>query len=401
MFSEAGKGEEMSKIAIMLPLFSRYGGVEQFGYRLAEALAASGHGVDFLCARQEAEAPEGVRVLTTGRPAGPRALKMAAFAFGVEKLRERGHYDCAISLGKTLHQDIMRVGGGPLPQFWRHSENAYPEGLSRLAKRVSRRLNPASTLTRWLEHRQYTSGCTIVAVSHFVRDLILASEPTLGPEDVKIVYNLPDCSRFSPATPQEQDEARKGFGLPRRAFSPDGQAQAENPVVIGLATSNFALKGVGPLIRALMATDRRVCLAVAGGRDASSYTRLAQSLGLGNRVFFAGRVSDMPFFYRALDAFILPSFYDACSNAVLEALASGLPVASSRCNGSSFFLPPENIIENPADEAELARMMNRLAAQPAGSGPECADRLALPEGVHAGLPAFVRIVEEFLRSPPA
>ena len=385
----------MSKIAIMLPRFSRYGGVEQFGYRLAEALALGGHTVDFLCARQEADAPKGVRVLTTGRPRGTRAMKIIAFAVGVELLRKKGGYDCSISLGKTLHQDIMRVGGGPLLQFWLHSEKAYPEGIPRLAKQIARKLNPANVITRWLEQRQYASGCVIVAVSHFVRDLILASETFLSPDNVKIVYNLPDCSRFSPANDKEQIEARKVFGLPITVSRGVGGA-----IIIGLASSNFALKGVAPLIRALgrQEVDRRICLAIAGGRDHAAYSSLARSFGLENRVFFLGKVSNMPLYYRALDGFILPTFYDACSNAVLEALASGLPVASSRCNGSSTFLPQGNVFDDPADEMELAYALNKLAAQSRFFGAECLSRLELPGGVQAGLPAFVEIVEEFLRS---
>lgn len=46
----------MARIALILPRLSRYGGVEQFAFRLAEALAEtrnSEHEVEFICARSE------------------------------------------------------------------------------------------------------------------------------------------------------------------------------------------------------------------------------------------------------------------------------------------------------------------------------------------------------------
>jgi UDP-glucose:(heptosyl)LPS alpha-1,3-glucosyltransferase len=46
-------------------------------------------------------------------------------------------------------------------------------------------------------------------------------------------------------------------------------------------------------------------------------------------------VEDMPALYGAADIFLLPTIYDPFSNACLEALASGLPVVTTRANGFS------------------------------------------------------------------
>jgi UDP-glucose:(heptosyl)LPS alpha-1,3-glucosyltransferase len=369
----------------MLPRFSRYGGVEQFGFRLAGALAARGHQVDFICARQEVDPPDGVSVLRTGRPRGPRWLKMLVFARGAESLLRAGRYDCAVSLGKTLSQDILRVGGGPLPQFWRYSEKSYAEGPSRYWKQLTRRLNPANLLARCLENRQFAGAGSIVAVSHFVRDLILEAAPGLAPETVTVIYNRPDLARFSPPTAEERAKARQRFGI------------AGETVAIGLAASNFQLKGTAPLIRALARLPERCALYVAGDRNHAAYTALADSLGLGERVHFLGKLDAMPEWYKALDVFALPSFYDACSNAVLEALASGLPTLSSSSNGSSYFLPPENVVTDPGDSDELARVLARLVSQAeeqAKSGARTP--FTWPEDLPSGPEAFVSLVETYL-----
>ena len=50
---------------------------------------------------------------------------------------------------------------------------------------------------------------------------------------------------------------------------------------------------------------------------------------------FLGEVADLVSLYAAADIFILPTIYDPFSNACLEALASGLPVITTRSNGFS------------------------------------------------------------------
>lgn len=374
-----------ARIALLLPRFSRYGGVEQFGYRLAEALAIRGHSVDFICARQEVDAPPGVTVLSTGRPYGPRWTKMFAFARKAENLRLTGGYDCTVSLGKTLGQDILRVGGGPLPQFWRYSEKAFPEGPGRWWKQCRRVLNPANALTRRLENDQYANSKIIVAVSHFVRNLILEAAPSIPPERVRVIYNRPDLTRFFPPTAEQRETARQRFGI------------RPQTVAIGLATSNFQLKGAAPLIRALADLPESCSLYVAGGRNHGAYASLAEKLGLSGRVRFLGKIDAMPEWYRALDIFTLPSFYDACSNAVLEALASGLPTLSSASNGSSYFLPLENVVADPGNSEELAGALSLLLAQ-AEENKKTGSRRAFawPDNVVSGLDSFVALVEDYL-----
>lgn len=389
------------RIAILLPRFSLYGGVEQFGYRLAEALAGRGHAVDFLCARKEAEPPPGVTVKSVGRPRGFRVLKMLWFLVGAEILRRAGNYDVAVSLGKTWNQDLSRMGGGPLRVFWEKSERALPRGRQRRIKRLLRRLSPANWLTLLLEKRQFREGSDVIAVSHLVRDWLLTAHPALDPERVTVVYNRPDPERFSPPSPQERASARQALidraGLDPSALSgtsgtsgPSEPSGAAEPVFIGTASTNFQLKGLDPLIRALALVPERAMLFVAGGRDVTAYRALARSLGLEDRVFFLGRVDAMPAFYRALDIFILPTFYDACSNAVLEALASGCKVLTSRSNGAAFFLEPEAVLPDPGNVRDMADRLRAFMDRPA-PGP-----FLWPDTAPAGLEAFVDRVERYL-----
>lgn len=367
----------MARIALLLPRLSRYGGVEQFAFRLAEALAESRnneHEVDFICARSETVPPLGVRVRAVGRVGGLKFFKMLWFLVRAEQERRRGNYDVTISLGKTWNQDILRVGGGPQKTFWELSEKAWPAGFPRRFKRLRRRLLPANWLTRLIDNRQYRSGCRIVCVSDAVRDWVCRTYPDIPAPEV--IYNLPDLARFAPPTPEERRRARAALDL------------GEDQAAIATATSNFALKGTGGLIRAVASLPERVQLFIAGGRDPEPYRRLAAMLGAADRIHFLGKVEDMAALYRAMDLFVLPSFYDACSNAVLEALACGLKVLSSAANGSSVFLPPEHVMPDPGDADDLALRIRALIDEPA-PGP-----FRIPKNMQAGLDAWVRLINE-------
>ena len=376
--------QKKRRFALLLPRFSRYGGVEQFSYRLAVALAQKGHQVDFICARQEVEAPEGVRVISVGRPFLGKAFKLFWFVFRAEQLRRRGRYDLVLSLGKSWKQDVTRMGGGPLSLFWEKSELALPSGLPRLGKRFSRLLSPANWMILGLEQHQFNGESHVIAVSHLVRDWLLQAYSALDPEKVSVIYNKPDLSRFFSPSDEQKREARAWL---RDA----GKTTAGEPAVfIGTASTNFILKGIAPLLAAVQRLPEQCHLFVAGGRDSKKYVQLAAQLGIADRVHFCGRVDDMPRFYQALDIFILPTFYDACSNAVLEALASGCRTITSRCNGAAVFLPEEQILDTPADVGAMADLLLRQLAAPI-PGP-----FDWPDSMPSGLDAFVADLEKRL-----
>ncbi len=369
----------MSRIALLLPRLSRYGGVEQFALRLAGALADR-HDVDFICGRCECMPPLGVRVVAVGRPAGPRSLKLLRFLWGAERARRAGNYDLTVSLGPSWNQDLLRVGGGPQEIFRKLSEHAWPAGSARLFKRLRRRLSPAGLITGLVETRQYRSGCRIACVSDLVADWILQARPEIPRPTV--IYNLPDPERFFPAGPNQREAARRRLGL-----LPDD-------VVISTASTNFRLKGTETLVRALALLPANFSLLVAGGRSSSALRTTAEHLGVGHRLAFLGRVDDMREVYHASDLFALPTWYDACSNAVLEALACGLPVLSSVFNGSSAFLPRDWITDNPDDPADLARRLRTMLGRALPVPP------VPPPGAAAGLEAWIALIESLLPDRP-
>nr|WP_167941018.1 glycosyltransferase family 4 protein [Desulfobaculum xiamenense] len=360
----------------MLPKLSTYGGAEGFSLRLATALATAGHDVEFICARQETPAPEGVRPVIVGRPPLTRACKIAWYAYAAERARKRGGYDLSFSMGKTIAQDVLRMSGGPLSVFWRLSQRAWAPGLPRTWKMTRRRLSPANMLIRSLEETSLANQRVCVTVSHRVRDWLLEAHPWLAQRDLRVIYNKPDLSRFSPPSEDERRTLRRSYGL------------ADGDVAISFAGTNFALKGLGTLTSALSMLPPNFRLLVAGGRHPGRFGRLAEDLGVAGRITHLGRVDDMPSLYRASDIFCLPSFYDTCSNAVLEALASGTRVISTRDNGSSHFLPERHVLADSADAHTLAAMLEATSAE------ERPGPFQWPTDVEAGIEPYLDLVRE-------
>jgi UDP-glucose:(heptosyl)LPS alpha-1,3-glucosyltransferase len=243
---------------------------------------------------------------------------------------------------------------------------------------IRRQCSPANHLILLIEKLQIRHSRQIVANSDLVKEWIMEAFPHLLPPAVDVIYNQPDLQKFSPATSSGIKQARRRLGI------------FEDKRIIATAGTNFMLKGIGPLIRCLKYLPADTVLLVAGGRRCEKYQRLASKIGVNERVRFLGKVDDMRTFYQASDMFILLSFYDACSNAVLEALAAGLPVISTRTNGSSYFLSKNSIVDPTIQPVDLASLIARvLNSKKAAS-------FTFPAHLQAGLDPYVHKIKKLL-----
>ena len=134
-------------------------------------------------------------------------------------------------------------------------------------------------------------------------------------DKIDIVRNgiLPEQFRFDP---EIREKARDDLKL-----KPD-------QIALLFAGSGWERKGLGFAIEAMaMCKNRKMRFLVAGRGNLGLYKS--------RRVKLLGEVVDLGRIYAAADIFILPTIYDPFSNACLEALASGLPVITTRANGFS------------------------------------------------------------------
>src|SRR5437764_4999522 len=80
-----------------------------------------------------------------------------------------------------------------------------------------------------------------------------------------------------------------------------------------------------------MLEEPKLKIMVVGNRDAKFHPPPDAAA----QVSFAGEVADTRPFYRDADFFVLPTRHDPCSLVVLEALAMGLPVISTKFNSAT------------------------------------------------------------------
>jgi glycosyltransferase involved in cell wall biosynthesis len=75
------------------------------------------------------------------------------------------------------------------------------------------------------------------------------------------------------------------------------------------------------------------CVLCGDGPMRESLQQFVQSIGLAERVHFVGVRHDMPAIYRELDVWVCTSHSEGLPLALMEAMASGLPVVATRVGG--------------------------------------------------------------------
>ncbi len=115
--------------------------------------------------------------------------------------------------------------------------------------------------------------------------------------------------------------------------------------------------------------DREIKLVLAGGKG-WFYDQIfaqVQALGLENAVLFPGYVpaADLPHFYQAALGFVYPSLLEGFGLPVLEAMASGAPVITSRAPSLMEVAGDAALCVEAGDEAALAHAIGLLATQAA------------------------------------
>ena len=190
----------------------------------------------------------------------------------------------------------------------------------------------------------------VIAVSEGVRDFLVRWEAV--PSDrIEVIPNGVNVTDFRPGTAEEKASARRRWGIPADAFVAGGMGRLAHE-------KNFAL------LPELALRHPDVLFVVAGsGPEKVALHAQAASLGVAERVRFLGAISERSDFYRALDIFLLPSLYEGLPMALLEAMASGVPVLSSRLEGIASALSEENegLLAPPGDMAAFSAQLKRLA----------------------------------------
>ena len=124
-------------------------------------------------------------------------------------------------------------------------------------------------------------------------------------------------------------------------------------------------KGLDDLIRALPSIPNTRYVIVGTGPMETEWQQLARSVGVADRITFAGEIADvdLPLYYAACDLFVLPANAraEAFGTVIVEALAAGKPVISTEVGTGTSWVNVDGetgLVVPPHDPAALASAVN-------------------------------------------
>jgi UDP-glucose:(heptosyl)LPS alpha-1,3-glucosyltransferase len=311
--------------------YSPTGGAEAYLKRLARGVTEVGHKVQLVSTNDwpDSEWP-------FGSITHLRAKSAIEFASELERMRTELRCDVLFSLERVWSCDVYRAGDG-VHRAWLDRRRKFELPLKRFVRSLG---SKHQDLLR-LEQSLLSNGNTrrVIAASQMVRDEIVNSY-RYPADKIDIVRNGVPLEKFR-FDPELREKSRKELNL-----KPD-------QTVLLFAGSGWERKGLLFAIEAAaLCRDLKIRLLVAGRGNARPYQTKRLGFWRKEAVQFLGEVADMLRVYAAADIFVLPTIYDAFSNACLEALACGLPVITTRSNGLSEII--ENgvhgsIVDQPGD----------------------------------------------------
>jgi UDP-glucose:(heptosyl)LPS alpha-1,3-glucosyltransferase len=223
-----------------------------------------------------------------------------------------------------------------------------------LTGRLRQVLNPYHRVILALERqvfagRQYRK---LIALTDRVKQDLIDHYATPA-DDIEILPNGFSQTEFNvPRRLRERESVRAELGY-----------RPEHKVVVFVANETER-KGFGPLIRSIAKLgDPLVHLLAVGRLNAGAYHAEIERLGLAGRVRFTGPACDVGGYYAASDVFALPTTYEAWGLVIVEAMACGLPVLTSRVAGAAETVregATGELLDDPRDVNEIAHKLDRL-----------------------------------------
>lgn len=341
---------------------------------------------------------------SAARSAGPLRARLTEGAVTVRALDARGAFDLR-ALGRlcrllrrervdVLHTRLIRADfygrlagrlcGVPLvitnlsSYYSRHFASLHGAGFGRLLFELDRR-------TLGWAH-------VIVANSRGVAS-DLESRVSFHRTRVVEIPNGIDAAVYRPSA-ERRTIARERLGLDPRTF------------VVGYVGRLSPDKAVDDLVHAARELKPHVpdlAVVLAGdGPSRPELEALSRRLDLDGTVRFLGHRTDVPEILAALDVFVHPSLHEGQPNAVLESMASGLPVVVTAIPGNSDLVEEgkTGYLVPVRDPKALAARTMRLAQDEAGRaamGARARDVIVAEHALDETVRRFERLYDEALR----
>lgn len=239
-------------------------------------------------------------------------------------LRARRWWD--VSLLWKLKRELKRLQPALLQTFLFHANLAgrlagwrarVPHIVSGIRVAEQRR-NVYLRLDRWTESLVEKHVCVSQAVADYSRET-----GGLNPKKLRVIPNGVDFERFATAAPQ--DLSRWGISADDEVWVTVGRLDPQKGPW-DLLTAVQKLHPMHPKLKLLWAGE---------GPLRNQMQEWINQHGLQEVIRLIGWQEDVPGLLRAADGFVLCSLWEGMPNVVLEAMAAGLPVISTKVEGVS------------------------------------------------------------------
>ena len=336
------------KIAVIRQKFVNYGGAEQFVSGYTNQLANMGHEIHIFANQWAPSNHPNIKIHSVRTIRRNSFLRVLSFAWFTRQSIRFESFDIVQSHERIWHQGIYRAGDG-CHREWLERRACYLPFI----KRFFFRFNLFHQLILRLEKRIFEKGeCKkIIAISEMVKRDILKHYQL--PEDrVKVVYNGVQLDRFNPSNRKFfRDEIRQQLRI------------SDEEVMILFVGSGFERKGLEYLIKSVQYMKQKNWRLVLVGKGKwKRYLGFASKENQG-KITHLEPIDEIEKMYAAADFFVLPSIYEPFGNANLEALASGLPIITSRNCGAAEIITPKKegiVLEDPSDYKAIADAIDFL-----------------------------------------
>ena len=300
-------------------------------------------------------------------PEGVNLLRLLIFWTRASLVLGREPFDVVHTIGGccarrdvVTAQFVQRAWGAELAQL---------EAADRRARAAGAAPVLVGSALRRLYHRLYwrvadlfeapafapRPGKRLIAVSARVRDE-LARWYGVPPAGVAVIHNGVEPADFAASALEPlRGPTRAALGLPEGA-----------PAMLFIG--DFYRKGLGVAIRALAAMRTpEARLVVVGRGEIEAFRAHAAAAGVAGRVVFVGFQPDVRPYFAAADALVFPTRYEPFGMVVTEAMAAGLPVATTRAAGASEVIVPGEsglVLEDPDDAQAFAAALDGVLGDP-------------------------------------
>jgi UDP-glucose:(heptosyl)LPS alpha-1,3-glucosyltransferase len=331
------------RVAVVFPRANRRAGVERVAWDLSDYLGANNDASFVGVEMEESGANSACFHAVPRKRLLPESL---SFRFQAQHILDDIQPDVVLTLGavcpsgdvywvQSVHLAYLEGSPGPTISGWQS-----PAWL--------RRCMPRHQLILGLERRYFESSIPTIMLCTSAQEVLdLGTYYGVAGNRCKVVPNGFDPKIFNPVRRNAiRDGSRTQLGM------------RSDEVSLLFVANELHRKGFGSLIAALAKVKSpSTRVDVVGRVSSGDYRSKIERLGLTRNIHWHGSTNDVFPYYAAADILVLPTLYEPFGLVIIEALASGLPVVTSRLAGASSAVESGQcgrLLADPTDVEELA-----------------------------------------------